>query len=69
VPNKITGETTLAQVLKYPGAEEILSRYSLPCLHCPAAAYEVGLLKIEEVAKAYGIDVDGLLRDLNKVIK
>ena len=67
--DKITKDTTLAQVLKYSGAEEILSKYSLPCLHCPAAAYEVGLLKIEEVAKTYGIDVDGLLRDLNKVIK
>jgi len=69
VSDKITRDTTLAQVLKCPGAEEILAKYGLPCLHCPAAAYEVGLLRIEEVTTAYGIDVDGLLRDLNKVIK
>jgi len=69
VSDKITRDTTLAQVLKYPGAEEILAKYSLPCLHCPAAAYEVGLLRIEEVTTTYGIDIDGLLRDLNKVIK
>lgn len=67
--SRITKDTTLAQILKNPEAGKILSKYSLPCLHCPAARYEIGVLKIREVAKMYGIDIDSLLRDLNKNMK
>jgi hypothetical protein len=65
---KITEETTLAEVLSHPRAERILSKYNLPCLHCPAAAFEMKFLKIGEVAKTYGINADMLLNDLNKQI-
>lgn len=67
--DKITENTTLAEILKYPEASKILAKYELPCLHCPMAAYEIGMLKIGEVAKMYGIDIKGLLGDLNKNIK
>ncbi len=65
--NKITEETTLAEILSYPGAEKILLKYSVPCLHCPAAIYEISILKLGEVAETYGIDKDKLLTDLNKI--
>jgi hypothetical protein len=62
---KITRDTTLAEVLKMPGAGKILEKHKTPCLHCPMAAYEMGMLKIGEIAKAYGIDLGKLLKDLN----
>jgi len=65
---KITEETTLAEVLTNPGAERILSKYNLPCLHCPAAAFEMKFLKIGDIAKTYGIKTDMLLNDLNQHI-
>lgn len=64
--NKITKDTTLADILKYPKAEKILSKHNLPCLHCPMAAQEMSMLKIGDVAGMYGIDIDKLLKDLNK---
>jgi len=64
--NKITEDTTLAEILKCPKAEDILSKYNLPCLHCPIAAYEMNKIKIKEIAKRYSIDLKNLLRDLNK---
>lgn len=66
---KITEDTTLAEILKYPEAGNILAKYNLPCLHCPMAKYEIGILKIGEVAKTYGIDIKNLLKELNKNIK
>ena len=66
--SKITEDTTLAEILKYPKAESILLKYNLPCLHCPMAAYEIWRLKIGEAAKRYNIDIKKLLRELNKNI-
>ncbi len=63
----ITQETTLEEVLKHKGAEEILSHYNLPCLHCPMSAMEMGVLKIGEVCKTYGIDSDKVLAELQKL--
>lgn len=63
---KITEDTVVADVLKRPGASEILSRYNLPCMHCPMAAYEMGSLKMGYVARKYGIDLERLLSELNK---
>ncbi len=63
---KITRNTTLAEVLKQPGADRILEKYKIPCLHCPMAVYEMGILKIGEIAKTYNIDLKALLAELNK---
>ena len=62
---KVTKDTKLADILKMKGAAEILEKYNTPCLHCPMAAYEMGTLKIGDVASAYGIDLKGLLAELN----
>ncbi|MCK5039827.1 MAG: hypothetical protein KAR87_02570 [Candidatus Aenigmarchaeota archaeon] len=64
--NKITEETVLSEVLEYPNADQVLSKYKFPCLTCPMAAYEIGILKIGDVAKRYGIDIDACLEELNK---
>ncbi len=64
--NEITENTTLAKILKTPNAKEILKKYNLPCLQCPMAAYEMGVLEIGKIAKMYNIDIKGLLNELNQ---
>ena len=64
--NRITEDTTLSDIPNLPGAGEVPAKYDLPCLYCPMAAYEIGMLKIGEVAKMYGIDIKRLIDDLNK---
>jgi len=61
---KITEDTVLAEILQQPGAEEILMNHGLPCLHCPMAVYELGDLKLEEVAKKYGLDFKKIKKEL-----
>ena len=67
--NKINENTTIAEILNVKGAEEVLSKYRLPCLHCPMARFEIENLKIGDVAKMYGLDLDNLLKELNKLSK
>jgi len=63
---KITSNTTLAEVLESEGAEKILAKYNLPCLTCPFAKMEMDQLKIGQICKMYGIDLKGLLKELNE---
>lgn len=65
--SEITKNTTLAEILKQKGTEDVLSKYGLPCLHCPMANYEMEHLKIGDTAKMYGIDINSLLKELNKI--
>ena len=64
--NKFTKDTTLAEVLKHPKAEEILQRYGMPCLSCPMAKREMNILKIGQIAVMYGIDPEKLLKEFNE---
>ena len=64
----ITKDTTLAEILNHKGAKKILEKYELPCLACPMAGHEMGVLKVGDVAKQYGVDLRGLLRELNEKI-
>ncbi|GAI14939.1 unnamed protein product [marine sediment metagenome] len=66
---KITKDTTLAEVLKYPEAEKILARHNLPCLNCPFAKLEMDNLKIGQVCQMYNINIDKLLKELNEKLK
>jgi len=66
---KVTNNTTLAEILKIPGAEKILAKYNLPCLNCAFAALESEELKIGKVCEMYEIDLKSLLEDLNKISK
>ncbi len=63
---KVTKDTTLEKVLGLKGAAEILQKFNTPCLHCPMAAFEMGKLTIGEIAGTYGIDLKGLLAELNR---
>jgi hybrid cluster-associated redox disulfide protein len=63
---KITKETTLAEILKNPELVEILSKYNLPCLTCPFAKTEMENLKIGRVCEMYDIDVEKLFKELNE---
>lgn len=66
---KITGDTTLAEIMENPKTQEILAKYNLPCLGCPLAKFEIENLRIGEVCKTYDINLNNLLRELNKVYK
>jgi PP-loop superfamily ATP-utilizing enzyme len=52
--------------MKSKNGIKILMKYSVPCIGCPLASFEISKLKIGEVAKIYGIDVKNLLKELNK---
>lgn len=66
---KITENTTLAEILKNPEAEKILAKYNLPCLGCPFAKMEMENLKIGQVCQMYDINVEKLLKELNNACK
>ena len=63
---KITENTTLAEILQYPELEKILMKYNLPCLSCPFAKMEMENLKIGQVCRMYGINIERLLKELNE---
>jgi len=66
---KFTEDTSLVEILKYPEAEKILAKYNLPCLSCSFAKMEMEKLKIGQVCQMYGIDLEKLLKELNKELK
>jgi hybrid cluster-associated redox disulfide protein len=63
---KVTQNTVLAEILKRPGAVEILAKFKVPCLGCPLARFEASNLKIGRVCQLYGIDAKKLIKKLNK---
>ena len=65
--DKYTENTKLSEVLSSPESNKIIAKHKLPCLHCPMAAYEAGILMLGQVSKAYGINIDELLKELNEV--
>lgn len=66
---KITKDTTLKQISKVKGAEEILSKHSVPCVTCPFAKMEMDKLRLEDICNNYSINLADLLGDLNKLEK
>ena len=65
--NKITADTTLEEVLKIKGGEAVLEKFEFPCLHCPMAQMEMSYLKLGDVCKTYGLDLEGVLVALKKL--
>jgi len=63
---EVNENTTLSDILKIEGAKTMLSKYQLPCLHCPMASMEMENLKIGDICRMYGIDAKSLLEDMNK---
>jgi hybrid cluster-associated redox disulfide protein len=52
-------------VRNYPETIGTFERHGLECLGCQAALFE----NIEQGAEIHGIDVEALIKDLNKEIK
>ena len=65
--DKYTEDTRLEEVLKTPETSAVISKYQIPCLHCAMAAYEAKILTLGQIAKTYGIDLDGVLKELNEL--
>jgi len=66
---KISEKTILADILQDEKMTKILLEHNLPCLSCPFAQYEMNKLKLREVCEKYGIKVEDVLEELNKVYK
>ena len=65
-PQKITKEMTIGEVIKkYPKAIFVFMDYGLHCVGCPMAQNDT----IEGAAQIHQLDLDKLLKDLNKVAK
>ncbi len=61
--DKITKDMTFGDLLKkFPKAGPILAGYGLHCIGCHIGVMET----IEQGATAHGMDVDALMKDLNK---
>jgi hybrid cluster-associated redox disulfide protein len=63
---KISKNMTFNEVLrKYPDSVKVLKKYGMNCFGCLGAEAE----SLEYGAIAHGVDLDSLLKDLNKVLK
>lgn len=63
---KIDKNMKIEEVLKkYPDTEEIFGKHGFHCVGCVAASFE----SIVQGATAHGIDVERLIKDLNKAIE
>ena len=63
---EITKESTIEEVLNHPKGQEVLAKYSVPCLSCSMASMEIKYLEIGDVAEKYGLDLEGILEELNE---
>ena len=61
----ITKEMKIEEILqKYPKSVEVFLKHGFHCLGCVAASFE----NLEDGAKAHGIDIELLIKDLNEAI-
>jgi hypothetical protein len=65
---KFDKNTKLSEVIGNEKFETVLSKFNFPCLNCPMAQYEMSYLTLGQVADSYGLDIDKILKELNKVI-
>ncbi len=61
---KISKDMTFAQVMRlHPDVVKVLAKYNLGCIGCMGAQAET----LEQGCSAHGLDVDEVVRDLNKI--
>lgn len=61
----ISKEMSITEVVEnHPKSAKVFLKHGMHCLGCMASAFE----NIEQGAKAHGIDVDLLIKDLNAVV-
>jgi hybrid cluster-associated redox disulfide protein len=62
----ITKDMGITEIVsKYPQTVDVFMHYGMGCIGCMAARFE----NLEQGAQAHGIDVDAMVKDLNKAIK
>ncbi len=66
---KITKKTTLSEILQHTETLDVLKEYEVPCLSCAMMRFEMENLNIGDIAEQYNINIDGLLKGLNKAIE
>jgi len=64
---RFTPETKLSQLLGEERIEQILADHRVPCVSCPFAQMEMAKLEIGQICQMYGIDLEPLLQELNKL--
>jgi len=69
VKQKIDEETPLAEVLRIPGAAEVLLKNNFPCMACPLAFFEIGTMKIGDVIRIYNLDAKKIMAELNELLE
>ena len=63
--NIITPDMPIGNVVtKYPSTISVFLRHGLMCVGCAVARFE----NVGQGAEAHGIDVDALVKDLNKAV-
>ncbi len=62
----IDKNSTISEILETKKGNKILKKYGVPCLSCPFASQEIKVLKIGDVCKMYGLDIDGIIKDLQE---
>jgi len=61
----ISKDMSIGEVVqKHPETVAVFFQHGLGCVGCAAARFE----NIEQGAKAHGIDVDNLVKDLNQAV-
>lgn len=61
----ITKDMAIGEVvMRYPQTIEVFLRHGLMCIGCAVARFE----NIEQGARAHGINVDLLMKDLNETV-
>lgn len=62
----ITKDTIIADVLKsVPGSVDIFEKYNMGCFSCMGVQKE----SLEKGCLMHGIDVDGLIKELQTIVK
>lgn len=60
---KITKDMLIGDIIRsHPEAIEVLLRYGMSCIGCPGSQME----SLEEAAMVHGLNVEGLMNELNK---
>ncbi len=64
--DQITKDMHIGDVVhKHPEVVEVFFKHGLHCIGCAAASFE----SIEEGATAHGIDVEKLIKEINKALE
>lgn len=62
----ITAKTKLKDIIDDEKSVEILLKHGVPCIHCPMFKQEMEKLTLGGVCETYGLDLEAILKDLNK---